>query len=539
VHGLHQVRARRSSDPIIAKGTAAPKGGLLSAWACALALVVLCLPIFSPDLFWHLSAARWMLAHGAIPRTEPFSFTAFGAPWIDFEWGTQLVWYVVNFIGGLWALWALKGVLLLLAFLPVDGLLREKGASAAARAGALALWLAAMLAQADLRADLVSAAFFALLLRRLENGRASFLFGFVLFAIWANLHAGFVLGFGLYALAALGARHEERKAPPGLWAEAVGAALGSLVNPYGAGLYGVLFAHAGGPGVRSIMEWRPPSPHNAFQAPLLPAILLALVLAWFGRRRASMLLLGAALATLCAAAFSARFGVYFAAAGTMFVFSAFPRPRAAFVAWGLAAASAALVPVLGRLRGLPFDDVYVARRAVNFVARERGALGGLRLFNQYEWGGYLGWRLGEGGRVFGDGRYLFSAQLPEINGALTSAESLAAFAARRRLDGFLIRNLDARLPSTRVYPDGTTRAFSRPWYVSYLPRGRWALVYWDAQALVFVDRARVPSDWLAAHEYRWTLPGDDAARDDARARGEIPLAAAAAEAARQAAEAAR
>jgi hypothetical protein len=510
---------------------------VLRAWAYALALVVFCLPVYNPDLFWHLSAARWMLAHGAIPRTDSFTFTAFGAPWIDFEWGVQLAWRAAHALGGLWALWALKILLLAAAFWPVDGLLRDKGASSAARAGALALWLSAMVAQADLRPDLVSACFFAVLLRRLENGRASFLFGFVLFALWANLHAGFALGIGLYALAALAARAEGRRAPPGLGAEAAGAALGSLINPYGAGLYRVLLAHASEPAVtRFVMEWKPPSEHNAFQAPLLVAILAVLALAWPASLRASKLLLGAAFASALAATFSARFGAYFAAAGAMFAFSAFPRPRAFVVAVVLAAATAMLIPLRGRLGAPPYDDRYVARRAADFVARERGAFGGLRLFNQYEWGGYLGWALGPDGRVFGDGRYLFHSQLSELQDALTSPQALADMTARRGLDAFLIRNMNTTLSSTRAYPDGTTRSFQRPWHVSFFPRERWALVYWDDQALIYVDRAKVPPEWLSAHEYRWLRPGDDAARADALARGEISTAALGAEEARHRAE---
>ncbi|MFI5347116.1 MAG: hypothetical protein ACHQ51_12150 [Elusimicrobiota bacterium] len=516
--------------------SASPKEGLIRAWAYALALAVFCLPIFNPDLFWHLSAARWILAHGAIPRTDSFTFTAFGAPWIDFEWGTQLFWYAVNGIGGLRALWVLKAVMLGAAFWPVDGLLREKGASAAARSGALALWLAAMLAQSDLRADMISACFFAVLLRRLESRRASFLFGFGLFALWSNLHGGFILGFGLYALAAAVAAHERGEPPPGLAAEATGAALGSLLNPYGPGLYRVLFAHASDPAVRAVMEWKPPSSHNGFQVPLLAAVALVLALLWAGARRASKFLLVAAFASVCAAILSARFGAYFAASGAAFVFSAFPRPRAALVAAGLAAVSMMFLPLRPWYRRGPFSDVYVATRAADFVAREQGALRGLRLFNQYEWGGYLGWRLGEGGRVFGDGRYLFHSQLPEISAALTAPENLAEFAARRALDGFLIRNMGTQLPSTRVYPDGMTRVFERPWFVSYLPRARWALVYWDDQACVFLDRAKVPAAWLGAHEYRWLLPGDDAARADALVRGEIPGAALAAEKSRHSSE---
>jgi hypothetical protein len=186
---------------------------------------------------------------------------------------------------------------------------------------------------------------------------------------------------------------------------------------------------------------------------------------------------------------------------------------------------------------VPFNDRLVARRACDFVAHEGEALGGLRLFNQYEWGGYLGWRLGPGARVFGDGRYLFHGQLAELQDALTAPEKMKAFADRYALDGFLIKDYPSTLPSTRAYPDGSTRAFARPWHVFFFPRERWALVYWDDQALLFVDRAKTPAAWLAAHEYRWLRPGDDAARADALARGEIPLAVLRAETSRHASEA--
>lgn len=537
MHGLHQVRARDPSDPIIAKVSVPPEEGLIRAWAYALALVVLCLPVFSPDLFWHLSAGRWILAHLSVPRADTFTFTAGGSAWIDFEWALQPLWYAVHAAAGLWGLWALKALLLAAAFVPVDGLLRDERASGLARAGALGLWLAAMLPQADLRADLVSALFFSLLLRRLARGRASFLFGFGLFAAWANLHAGFALGFGLYACAAVAAAFDDRTPPEALRAEAVGAALGSLLNPYGLGLYRVLVRHASGPMARLVMEWGPPSAHRAFQVPLLAAMAVVLGAALSRRGPAKSFLGLNALALMAASVVSARFGAYFAAAGAAFVFTAFPRPRAAPVALGLAALTALLAaPVRRSPLGAPFSDLYVARRAADFVARERGALSGLRLFNQYEWGGYLGWVLGPDGRVFGDGRYLFHDQLGATQDALTSPQAFAAFAAVQRLDGFLIRAFPQTLPTTRVYPDGSTRSFARPWFVSFLPRERWALVWFDPQALLFVDRAKAPAGWVAAHEYRWRRPGDEAALADAVSRGEVPAAALAAEDARHAAE---
>src|SRR6185312_8294049 len=110
--------------------------------------------------------------------------------------------------------------------------------------------------------------------------------------------------------------------------EAVGAVLGGLLNPYGAGLYRVLLAHASDPAVRSVMEWKPPTSHNPFQLALLVAMLGTVIAAGLSLRRAPKFLLGAAFAALCASIFSARFGAYFAPAGAMLVFTAFPKPRA-------------------------------------------------------------------------------------------------------------------------------------------------------------------------------------------------------------------
>lgn len=537
MHGLHQVRTRDPSDPIIPKGSAALKEGLVRAWAYALALVVCAFPFFNPDVFWHLSAGRWIWAHASVPRAEAFSFTRAGTPWIDFEWLTQAVWYAAVRAAGLWGLWLLKGALVAAAFWSVDGLLRDKRASPLARAAAAAFWALCALGVADARPDLATLVFFALLLRRLEAGKASFLFGFALFALWANLHAGFVFGFALYAIYAAAARVERRPARP-ILGEALGAGLGVLLNPYGLGLFEIFRAHAGANTARFIMEWRPPSPRNTFQAHLffaLCGVFVALVGLVARRRRLPKALTAATVLFGLAAAVSARFGAFFGTAAAALVFVLFPQPPVFFTALALALATP-LIPVWQARWVYPFHSNYVARRAAEFVVREKAALGDLRLFNTYEYGGYLGWRMGPDYRVFGDGRYLFADQLPETQDAIAAPENLARFAERERLDGFLIADYRRRYPTQRLYPDGTRKSFQRPWYWFLFPGERWALVYWDDQAILVVDRAKVPAAWLAAHEYRWLRPGDDAAFADALARGEIPRDALAAETARHAAE---
>lgn len=501
--------------------------GALRAWAFALALIVLCLPIHSPDLFWHLSAGRWIAAHGAVPVSDAFSFTRFGAPWIDFEWLTQLLWYGVSAAAGLRGLWALKALMLVAAFFPVDGLMRDKGAPVLARAAGLALWTSAILASADLRADLISAAFLAALLRRLEKGEASFLFGFALFALWANLHAGFALGLVLYAAYAFAGPR-----PAGLSAEFCGALFGTMLNPYGLEIYRVIAAHGHDSIGRFVREWGPVDWRAGYQRPLIAALVVGAAASRSARRQAPAL--AAAVAVLAfATAASARFGVYFAAAAAGCLAVAWPRPRSTWVAGGLLLSSLLVVSATRHAAwGRSFSDVYVARRAVDFVAAERAAFAPLRTFNTYEWGGYLGWRLGPEGKVYGDGRYLFHGQLAELETALTGPGPMSEFARRNAFDAFLIKSYPDRMKGELVFPDGARVSLERPWYAAYLPRTRWALVYWDEQALVFVDRAKVPAAWLAAHEFRWVRPGDDEALAAALAHGLAPAAEVVAERAR-------
>lgn len=497
------------------------------------------LPLHNPDLFWHLSAGRWIAENGSIPRADPFSFTRGGEPWVDFEWAFQLFVYGLHQAGGLWLLRLAKAALLLAAWLPVDALLRRRGSSGAGRALASAFWAAAVLPQSDLRPDLLSALLFAVLLSRLDADRLSPPFALAFFALWANLHPGFALGLALYAAKALALLRERRPPPRALALEAGAAALGTLLNPLGAGVWGALGAHAveGATIGRYVQEWGALSLRSALQWPFLAALLALAALAWSRRGRLPAFLALASLGLAVASLLSVRFGLFFAAAGAALWGAVEARPSPRLALGALAALTALLAWPLARMPWTrPISDALIARRAVEFVAREDAALRGLRLFNTYEWGGYLGWRRPRE-KVFGDGRYLFHGQIPELERALRSAAELEAFAARHRLDGFLIKNYPNRLPTVRRYPDGSERPFLRPWHLFLLPRERWALVYFDEQALLFVDRAKVPKRWLAAHEYRWLRPGDGEALADALSRGEVPREAVEAEAARRAQEA--
>src|SRR4030081_59604 len=55
-----------------------------------------------PDSYSHIAVGRWIMAHGAVLGSDPFSFSMHGAPWITFEWLSEVIYAAVYALSG-WA----------------------------------------------------------------------------------------------------------------------------------------------------------------------------------------------------------------------------------------------------------------------------------------------------------------------------------------------------------------------------------------------------------------------------------------------------
>jgi hypothetical protein len=62
-------------------------------------------PLSTVDLAYNIRAGQLMLEQGTIMRTDPFTFTVGGQPWLDQQWAAQVVLGVLHDVGG-WALLA-------------------------------------------------------------------------------------------------------------------------------------------------------------------------------------------------------------------------------------------------------------------------------------------------------------------------------------------------------------------------------------------------------------------------------------------------
>ncbi len=115
-----------------------------------------------------------------------------------------------------------------------------------------------------------------------------------------------------------------------------------------------------------------------------------------------------------------------------------------------------------------------------------------RVFNTYEFGGYLIWRRWPADLVFIDGRY---------DGILFDETLMAAYDAAHRSPTALDRITSAYDVEILVLDANPARRMA---HIGQNPG--WARVYWDPVAEVYVRRGGRFADLIAAHEYRLTRP---------------------------------
>ena len=162
------------------------------------------IPLAAVDLAYHLRAGDLMLDAGAILRRDVFTSSALGAPWLNQQWGAQVVLGGLFDVGGWLALATLRAAVAA----TVTGLLyascRNVGASRRSSAG-LTLAAGILLAGGFLvRPQLFGILWFALtqwLLSRRDRHPNGVLWALPIAVLWANTHGSFFLAPVLFAIA--------------------------------------------------------------------------------------------------------------------------------------------------------------------------------------------------------------------------------------------------------------------------------------------------------------------------------------------------
>jgi hypothetical protein len=251
------------------------------------------------DLARHLRHGRYMLEHDELIRADPFSFTRPGAPFIGFEYGSQLLYALAERVGGLPGVAILAGLLIALTYMLLTRFLLHRGIDPLLTCLTVALAIALGADHWTARPHLFSSLGVIVLLALLEGGsRRPALAGAVLFVVWANLHGGFVYGWilmGLYLAGSLGEllwgndRAFWRKRLKYYGTLLVTSVIATLLNPHGLQLHRHLISFFGKPFLRdNTAEFASPNFHEPGARVFLAVLLLCLLSLTLHRRRPTL-----------------------------------------------------------------------------------------------------------------------------------------------------------------------------------------------------------------------------------------------------------
>lgn len=428
------------------------------------------------DTSWHLAAGDWILAHRAVPRADPFSFTFAGRPWAAHEWLAEAIMAAV-FAAGSWNALALLFAGLVAATLLVIGQSIGQQLAPAKVLVALVLVAAAFtptaLARPHVMGWLLLAVWLDLLLRARSAGCAPPPAAALLMLVWANLHASFLFGLALaggLALEAVVAR--ARPAVVRGWVTFGLLALAmTVVTPHG--LNGLLFPIrlSAMRTLPLIDEWRP----TRFADQPAFALLIGVGLYVIVTRRVRVPLVRVLIvaATLVLALEHARHQAIFTIVATMLLAGPIGQAIAAYKpaarsAWRLPAAlfACALLATIVRL-ALPAAEQGGANNPAATLDRLPPALLHLPVFNGYAFGGPL---IRRGIAPFIDGRAdMYGDAFVEEYGRIDSGDMTAFHRAVARYGiGWTILPPATRLVAALDREPGWRRLRTDRWAVVHV-----------------------------------------------------------------------
>lgn len=468
------------------------------------------------DIFYHIKAGEVIWQTKSIPTTDIFSSSAFGARWVTHEWLPELIFFGVYSLASFWGLIVLIGICVATAsYLLVFIALRRGSNFSLAVIITFILTLFSLpywKARPQIFGYLAFAVLVALLehYRRHNNIRTLWLACGVML-VWANFSASFLLGVVVFVYYGLSlyihariTRAPIEKLRGAQWmiaASVFGTALG-LINPntYSLFTYPLVIA----PAVRifDIVEWK--SILEFLSLSQMRALLMTMALVdaffvwWFIVRKESRdLVLAGLIAGMSALPFISSRHVIFWILLASFILPAalsqllkekFNRFNIQLT-WSLIVLFASILTI--RAFMLPsryYDASLIPVGAVNFI-EEQNIKG--PLFNLYNEGGYLMFRLWPRERIFIDGRSEVFVGKP-IDDYVAITKTLGDW-KRLLNDAYRVQYLV--LP---YWPEFLARTIA-PLTNALISDKEWVLVYWDDVATIYVRNSDTNKELIARY----------------------------------------
>jgi hypothetical protein len=457
--------------------------------------------IADSDIWLHLMTGKHTLETRALTVPDPFSYTSNGNSSaypgeaktryfnLTHEWLAQIIMYLIHAASGFPGL-VLVRALLLIAFCGLAGLMvwwRTQGfyrsLGAAIAAGVVTINFQ------QSRPFLITFLLLAVTMAILERRR--WMWALVpVFIFWANCHGGYFMGWvmmGAYCGEALIQRLRKRPAPGEreLWMVTAACFVASAINPNGFRVIEIMLLYRSSPIQSSNLEWQYP----AFWLPpygyglVLIGSLAAMLISWRKTRPVDWILyfvFGAA------SLLAVRNTILMGLVGAVLLGSYLPvwkRPIARIAEF--AAPAALLLAIASAVKDggvfqLRAAEWTLPTRAADFL-QAHNVTG--RMFNTYENGGYLVWRLWPAQRDFIDPRGLSEEAYADYNRILYYAGSEGGKSADELLNKYGIEVL--ALDGFDRY-SGKVRTLAAA--LSDPSQKEWKLMQADERSILFMRR---------------------------------------------------
>ncbi|MEO8291655.1 MAG: hypothetical protein ABI635_00835 [Actinomycetota bacterium] len=234
------------------------------------------------DLAYQIRAGGIMLDTHRLLDVDTFTFTILGHPWLNQQWGAEVLLAAIYRSGGWGGIALVRGLLLGCTMFFLYRACRAAGGGPRASAClSLAGWLVGIQLLPELRPQQFGFLLFAAVQWIVATRRGSphrLWLVPILVAAWANLHGSFPLALVLLGFASL---EDRRKDPAGARRAmmVMGASLvATLLNPFGVRVWSYVVELSTNPVVsQRISEWQPPSIHTPTGALFFTSLLAATI----------------------------------------------------------------------------------------------------------------------------------------------------------------------------------------------------------------------------------------------------------------------
>lgn len=225
------------------------------------AVVTLRASMATIDLAYQIRAGEIMLDGHHVLRTDPFTFTAFGRPWLDQQWGAQVLLAQI-FRWGSWELLALtRAAVAAASFWLLYVACRARGAGVRPAAwlslGGLLVAIYGFAPRPQMFGFLLFAMTLAVVSERGRHPRLLWLLPPIVL-VWANVHGSFVLAPVVLLLAWLEDRNRHIASSRTILVT-IASIVAATVNPFGLRVWQYVVELSSNAQVRNtIDEWQPP-----------------------------------------------------------------------------------------------------------------------------------------------------------------------------------------------------------------------------------------------------------------------------------------